>query len=129
MDSDISSGIYIVEPLNDEPVCSYSSDKRRSGQGMPIQRGMIKFGRATNLERRRKDYAKTFGDDRVRFAVIVRSVRIDEIEKSVKQRVKAFRLRSPKNRPLEWLSGISFDSLSALIIECSQEVESPQFRG
>jgi hypothetical protein len=117
------SGLYIVQPTNVEPICSYRGDKRREGSGTPIKVGCIKFGKAKNLDRRRKNYEKTFGNNNIFFIPIVYSSLSHEIEKAVKIQVKASRIRSPKNRPLEWLTDISFQTLKQQIVDVAVKLD------
>ena len=117
------SGLYIVQPTNVEPICSYRGDKRREGSGTPIKVGCIKFGMAKNLDRRRKNYEKTFGKHNIFFAPIVYSSLSHKIERAVKIQVKASRIRSPKNRPLEWLTDISFQTLKQQILDVAIKLD------
>ena len=113
----MKSGIYIVELLNKEKLCSYNGDRRRKGKGTLVGLGNLKFGKSVDLDRRRKNYIHYFGNENVNFLVIHRTLNIDQIEKLVKSDVSQFRVISVKGRPLEWLQGINSSQLQSFILK------------
>ena len=111
----MKSGIYVVELLNKEPIFSCSHDKRKGKQGTPLTKGHIKFGKAVDLDRRQKNYLKTFGDGNFNFQVVHITSQIDEIEKRIMKEVDEYRVRGTFGRKLEWLEGININNLIKVI--------------
>jgi hypothetical protein len=120
----MKSGIYIVELLNKEKLCSYNGDPRRQGKGTPVGLGNLKFGKSVDLNRRRKNYIDSFGDENVNFIIVHRTPNIHQIEKLVKSDVTHLRIISVKGRPLEWLQGISSTQLQYLILKQCDDLPS-----
>jgi len=111
----MKSGIYVVELLNEEPIFSCAHDKRDSKKGTPLAKGHIKFGKAKDLDRRQRNYLKTFGENNFNFQIVHLTPEIHEIERRIMKEVDEYRVRGILGRKLEWLEGIDIKNLIKVI--------------
>jgi hypothetical protein len=65
-----------------------------------VTRANCKFGKAKNLEGRKKNYYKTFGEHNVNFTPVAKLVEIEAVEKEILKRLEDFRIRGA-NRAYE----------------------------
>ena len=115
-DIDLSkSGIYIVVLKNQVPISTYAGDKRREKYGTLVGYGNLKIGKAKVLEKRKRDYIKTFGAENFEFTAVFNCLEIDAVEKTIKSLVKDKRIRGVNNRLLEWLAEIEFEELLKIV--------------
>ena len=103
------SGIYVVRILSSEymPV---TRDKRYIDVCAKVNKNNVKIGKAKNLSNRQKDYWKDFDKENVIFQPIALLENIQQAETIILRHLKEYRLRSPKNSPMDWLHNISIES-------------------
>lgn len=65
----------------------------------------VKIGKAQSLRVRERNYWKDFDQHNVEFIPIARLVDIQGAETAILQRLDAYRLLSPKNGKMDWLTG------------------------
>jgi hypothetical protein len=102
-----AAGIYIVTLKNDVPISANAHDPRVAGRAIAVTRANCKFGKARNLDARRKNYERTFRIENIRFFPIAEIEDIAGVERKVLARLRDFRVRGATGRKNEWLVGIS----------------------
>lgn len=103
----MESGIYLVT-LNTERLISVNAnDPRIAEECIKVNRDNCKFGKAKNLENRRKNYFKTFGKENVNFVVLATLENIEMAERAKLIELEQFRIRGSTGRKNEWLEGIA----------------------
>ena len=76
-----TSGVYFVR-IKGESLISVNADRpSRRGSSIKVNSSNCKYGRAVNLNRRFRDYQKTFGSDRVMFSILAVTVDFVETER------------------------------------------------
>ncbi len=103
---DITSGLYIVTLNNYEPISVNANDPRIADKAIKVTRDNCKFGKAKNLEGRRKNYYKTFGEENVNYYPIVQMMEITSAEKEILKVLDEFRMKGRTGRKNEWLENI-----------------------
>lgn len=111
-----TSGLYIVSLNNVEPISVNANDPRIADRCIKVNRENCKFGKATNLEYRRRNYEKVFGRENVNFWAIAALEAISAAEKAVLARLSEHRMRGHSGRKNEWLEGIVPAELEVLIL-------------
>ena len=116
-------GLYIVTLKNSVPISVNAHDKRIAHKCIKVTKHNCKFGKAVNLESRRKNYYKTFSDKNVNFIPIasVKSDFLAVVESLVLEKLDSFRMRGLTGRKNEWLEGINFDQVKDIVIETLNE--------
>lgn len=117
----MASGLYIVTLLNEEAISVNANDPRMADRCIKVTRDHCKFGKARNLDVRRRNYAKVFGDENVDFRAIAEVDDIALAERLVLERLRAWRVRGPTGRLNEWLVGTSRAEVEAIAISTLQE--------
>lgn len=112
----MKSGLYIVTLNNDEPISVNAQDPRIAGKAIKVTKSNCKFGMAKDLEARRKNYYKTFGEINVNFKPIVRLADIHAAEKVVLSALDKYRVRGSTGRKNEWLEGVKPQSVVAIAL-------------
>jgi hypothetical protein len=113
-------GIYIVTLNNDDPISVNAQDRRRP-RAITVTRANCKFGKATNLVRRKANYEKTFGAKNVNFHPIAEMDDIASIEQMVLGRLRDYRICGASGRKNEWLGGITPAEVERIVISTLAE--------
>lgn len=102
------SGLYLVTLNNVEPISANAHDPRIADTSIKVNRDHCKFGKAPNLEARKQNYRKTFGEQNVNFLSIaeVAPNDVDRAERLVSDRLGRHRAERPSGRVTEWMHGI-----------------------
>lgn len=119
MSSVSGSGLYLVTLNNEIPISVNAHDKRIADKCIKVTKQNCKFAKANNLESRRKNYFKTFGENNVNFIPIAH-VKFDElpiVEQLVLQNLDEYRMKGTTGRKNEWLENISSESVKKIVIE------------
>jgi hypothetical protein len=103
----MTSGIYIVQLLNDE-LMPVTRDSRYVKICAKVNKQHIKVGKALDFNLRRNNYIKDFDEHNVLFEPIAQLENIKSAETVILKELKQFRILSPKGGKLEWLEGISY---------------------
>lgn len=122
----MTGGIYIVTLNNEEKISTQAHDRRYDNRNpLKVNKENRKFGKAENFNgREHQGYNRTFGEENVNFIPVV-TVNISDLagaEKSVKNRLSKWRLRSPSNRITEWTQGISDNEMKEEIMLAIREL-------
>ena len=104
---DTQSGLYLVTLNNWEPISVNAQDLRVADKAIKVTRANCKFGKAKNLEGRKRNYFKTFGEHNVNFMPVVKLVEIDAVEKEILIRLKDYRIKGRTGLMNEWLQHIA----------------------
>lgn len=111
-------GLYLAQPLSETPQGVITKDPRHAATCARVNCDNLKFGKAKDsLARRyRTGYAKDFPNN-IRFTPLATLAPEDvqRAETAVKARLRDYRMRSPKNRRLEWMSGISPETAARIV--------------
>ena len=99
---------------NEHPISANADDKRRSKSAVKVNKTNCKFGKARNLEVRKKNYYKTFGKENVNFIPIASLIDVDMAEKVVLQQLRQYKITSPSGRKTEWMAGIQYKKVIEL---------------
>lgn len=113
----MTSGLYIVTLNNRTPISVNAHDPRIAHKTIQVTKDNCKVGKAKNLEARRKNYAKTFGEHNVNYAPIARLDDIKAAEKAVLAALDAYRIRGAGGRKNEWLAGIDAQTVRTIALE------------
>ncbi len=108
-------GVYVVELLNDEPISVNADRPAIAHRCIKVTRANCKYGKATNLARRQREYYKTFGSQNVRFRFFTPTEHHALVEALVGQRLAAFRVPGMTGRPNEWLQGIDAQEVEQVV--------------
>ena len=112
----MKSGLYIVTLNNEEPISVNANDPRIADKTIKVTKANCKFGKAKDLDVRRKNYYKTFGEENVNFKPIARLADIQIAEKAVLAALDEYRVRGATGRKNEWLEGIKPQSVVAIAL-------------
>ena len=112
-----SSGVYVVEMLNDEPISVNADRPRIAARCIHVTRANCKYGQAVNLARRQRDYEKTFGAENVRFRYFAVTPFYLAVEATVGARLIRYRIPGITGRLNEWLQGISAEAVEFVVRE------------
>ena len=112
----MKSGLYIVTLNNDEPISVNAHDPRVADKAIKVTKENCKFGKAKDLDARRKNYYKTFGEENVNFKPIARLADIQTAEKVALAALDEYRVRGSTGRKNEWLEGIKPQSVLAIAL-------------
>ena len=111
------SGIYIVTLNNLHPISVNANDKRRAEKSIKVTKDNCKVGKAKDLEKRKKNYFKTFGELNVNFTILGYTDDIDTIEMIILNGLNEYRIRGSSRRKNEWLENISSDETIKIVCE------------
>ena len=104
---DTQSGLYLVTLNNWEPISVNAQDLRVADKAIKVTWANCKFAKAKNLEGRKRNYFKTFGEHNVNFMPVVKLVEIDAVEKEILIRLKDYRIKGRTGLMNEWLQHIA----------------------
>lgn len=110
------SGIYIVRLTNDEPI-PVTRDRRYIDICARVNKENIKFGKATDFERRKGDYISDLGEENVIFERLYKIKDITKAKRLVRRKLAPFQKLSPKGGRLDWLEGITCQEVKIRIAE------------
>ncbi|MDA8150929.1 MAG: GIY-YIG nuclease family protein [Nitrospiraceae bacterium] len=119
----MKSGIYLVTLNNEDPISVNAHDPRIADRCIRVNHLNCKIGKAKNLERRKKNYFKTFGEENVNFRILVRLLKIEEAEYSIKSNLKKYRIKGNTGRPNEWLENILPEDVIRTVIQTLKVLE------
>lgn len=108
-------GVYVVELLNDEPISVNADRPTIADRCIKVTRANCKYGKATNLARRQREYHKTFGAEHVRFRFFIATEHHATVEALVGQRLAAYRIPGATGRLNEWLQGIAAHEVEEVV--------------
>jgi len=112
----MNSGLYIVTLNNKEPISVNAQDPRIADKAISVTKENCKFGKAKNLDGRKKNYFKTFGEHNVNFKKIALVEDIKSAENVVLTALDGYRIRGNTGRKNEWLQGIKAQSVIAIAL-------------
>lgn len=112
------SGIYIVTLNNPYPISVNANDKRVADRAIKVTKDNCKVGKAKDLEKRKNNYFKTFGEPNVNFKALAHTEEIDNIEKII---LNEYRMRGISGRKNEWLENISSDDTIEIVCKLLEE--------
>ena len=118
---DIQSGLYLVTLNNWEPISVNAQDPRISDKAIKVTRANCKFGKAKNLEARKKNYYKTFGEHNVNFTPVAKLVEIEAVEKEILGRLEDYRIEGRTGRMNEWLQHIAPEQVIDIAVGAIRE--------
>lgn len=119
----IRSGLYIVTLNNYHPISVNANDPRIADKAIKVTRANCKFGKARELEVRRKNYEKTFGCEYVQFTPLAVLQDIALAEKAILGKLDPYRIRGRTGRKNEWLEGIDPADVITIVRETLMEIE------
>lgn len=102
-------GLYFVRLSGDELISVNQNDLKRRDRCIKVNSRNSKYGIAQNLRSRYKSYCRTFGRERVQFAVLGLAAAPAAIESKLHQHFGKYRMRGLSGRQNEWLAGIDPD--------------------
>jgi hypothetical protein len=88
-----------------------------------VNRDNCKFGKAQNLNGRKQNYRKTFGEHNVNFFPIA-AVAFEELERAeqrVSEKLRLYRINGPSGRITEWMRGIEPMQVVRMALQVLQE--------
>ena len=109
-------GLYIVTLTNEHPISVNADRPAIAERCIKVTRDNCKFGKALNLNTRRSNYFKTFGEQYVRFFPIAAVAVPHVVESLVANELLPFRIRGSTGRPNEWLAGVSPSAVEAIVL-------------
>lgn len=112
-----NSGLYVVTLNNSQLISANADDKRIAHKALKVNKENCKFGKAVNLEKRKHNYFKTFGQENINFTPIVALSEVDIAEKEILKQLYQYRLTSPSGYLTEWMKGVDADKIIDLVIE------------
>ena len=112
------SGIYIVTLNNSELISTQAHDRRYDGKAvLMVNHQHVKFGSAIDLTGRMEyGYYQTFGQHNVNFIPVVATDQFRVLESDLKEKFRAWRLRSPAGVLTEWTCGIDAQVMIEMIL-------------
>lgn len=119
----IRSGLYIVTLNNYHPISVNANDPRIADKAIKVTRANCKFGKARELDVRRKNYEKTFGSEHVQFTPLAVLQDIAVAEKAIFGKLDPYRIRGRTGRKNEWLEGIAPTDVIIIVRETLAEIE------
>lgn len=119
-------GWYLVTLRDERLIPVNDKDRRLRDTCIKVNRDHCKVGRATDLERRRRDYVRIFGADNVVFRPLaapsdqdcdkaLKTLRC--VEKEILARLKKNRRRGLSRRKNEWLELITPEEVVSAVLE------------
>ncbi|MEP6484475.1 MAG: GIY-YIG nuclease family protein [Rudaea sp.] len=121
----MSSGLYLVQLLNELPISVNANDSRRPNC-LKVDRRHCKVGKAKRLAGRERNYHDVFTEANVVFTAVVEVEDIATAEREVLARLKRFRIRGGQaNRLHEWLENISGNEVIRNVFEALREAHIP----
>ncbi|MFD1798221.1 hypothetical protein FQV27_16780 [Paracoccus aurantiacus] len=99
-------GLYFVRLSGDELISVNHNDLKRRDRCIMVNSENSKYGIAQNLRSRYLSYCRTFGSERVQFAVLGLSSGPAAIESKLHRHFGKYRMRGLSGRLNEWLAGI-----------------------
>ncbi len=117
----MASGLYIVTLRNVEAISVNANDPRMADRCIKVTRDNCKFGKARNLDVRRRNYAKVFGEHNVDFRAFVEMDDIALAERLILQKLRKWRIRGATGRLNEWLIGTTRQAIESLAIATLRE--------
>lgn len=124
-DNDFNSGLYVVTLNNSQPISANADDKRIAHKTIKVNKENCKFGKAMNLENRKYNYYKTFGQENVNFIPIASLSEIAIAEQEILKLLASYRLISPSGNLTEWMNGIDASKIIDLAIEILDNLKIP----
>lgn len=115
------SGIYIVTLNNTHPISVNANDKRVADRAIKVTKENCKVGKAVDLEKRKKNYVKTFGESNVNFEILATTHSIDSIEISLLIALDEYRMIGVSGRKNEWLENISANDIKVIASSVFEE--------
>lgn len=119
----IKSGLYIVTLTNKHPISVNANDPRLAAKCIMVNRENCKFGKAKNLDTRKKNYEKVFGSEHVVFRPLALLMEIKAAEKAVLRNLDPFRMRGLTGRKNEWLERINPAEVIEIVYRVLKELE------
>ena len=119
----MESGIYLVTLNNSNPISVNAHDPRTADRCIRVNQSNCKIGKAKNLEARKKNYFKTFGEANVNFRILARLANIEVAEKAIKANLKNFRIRGNTGMPNEWLENILPEEVIKIVVQTLKDLE------
>ncbi|MDO9107150.1 MAG: hypothetical protein Q7U57_19585 [Methylovulum sp.] len=120
-----NSGLYVVTLNNSQPISANADDKRIAHKAIKVNKENCKFGKAVNLENRKYNYYKTFGQGNVNFIPIASLSEIAIAEQEILKLLLEYRLISPSGNLTEWMHGIDASKIIDLAIELLDNLKIP----
>lgn len=117
-----TSGLYIVTLRNREPISVNAHDKRRAERSIKVTLANCKVGQTDTLERRKKNYDRTFGEENVIFQPIVALREIVVAERKILERLDPYLIRGVTGRRNEWLQGIEPERVYEVVLDALKEL-------
>ena len=111
------SGLYIVTLRNEVPISVNAHDKRHAHKAITVTCDNCKFGKAEDLDRRKKNYDRTFGAEHVKFHVVATLTEIKRAELEILKKLDKYRIKGKTGRKNEWLEKISPTEVLIIIVE------------
>lgn len=102
-------GLYFVRLSGDALISVNHNDPKRRDRCIMVNRTNSKYGIAQNLRSRYLSYCRTFGRERVHFAVLGLASVPAAIESKLHRHFGKYRMRGLSGRQNEWLAGIDPD--------------------
>ena len=100
------SGLYVVTLNNEHPISSRADDKRHADSAVKVNKEHCKFGKAKDLDARRNNYYKTFGQENVNYFPLAALEDISATEKAILGQLVDYKIKGPAGVKTEWLKGI-----------------------
>lgn len=119
----MKSGLYITTLKNKEPISVNAQDKRIAHKAIKVTFENCKFGKAKNLDIRKKNYEKTFGVENVNFQPIATLLETELAEKEILSQLDVFRIRGRTGRKNEWLQGIEPEIVYSIAMKVLKELD------
>lgn len=116
------SGLYLVTLLNTDLISVKANDKRHADTAIRVNLQNCKFGKAKDLDKRFKDYLKTFGEENVVFKELALLSEIDIAEKAVLKRLDSFCILGATGHKNEWLRGIAPQEVVKIVSQTLAEL-------
>lgn len=88
-------------------------DRRYVASCAQVDRSNVKVGKARNLAGRERNYWKDFDQENIVYLPIALVENIREAETAILRHLRAYRMRSPKGRLMDWLENIAFEVVVA----------------
>ena len=117
IDNNFNSGLYVVTLNNSQAISANADDKRIAHKAIKVNKENCKFGKSVNLEKRKYNYYKTFGQENVNFIPIASLSEIELAEQEILKQLSPYRLISPSGNLTEWMQGINASKIIDLAIE------------
>lgn len=120
-------GLYFVRLSGDELISVNHNDLKRRDRCIMVNSANSKYGIAQNLRNRYLSYCRTFGRERVQFAVLGLASAPAPIESKLHRHFGKYRMRGLSGRLNEWLAGIDPDVAFQQALEIIDRHDEPSF--